>query len=99
MELTTIGDLRDIPASQRSDESIARVDRGTIFGNPFKMYEDVSRDDVCDQYQIYFDDRIKTDAEFVEQVLSLKGKKLYCWCTPNRCHAETIANWLNNQGD
>ena len=36
-----------------------RVDRKTIFGNPFRIEDESLRDDALDKYQDYFYERIK----------------------------------------
>jgi hypothetical protein len=81
--------------------------RGSIFGNPFIVGKDGTRDDVCDKYIPYFYQRL-TNQSFRGRVLALKGKKLGCWCQCNppcnnpkceslRCHVETIVNYLENE--
>jgi len=90
---TTLGHLGDISLSKR--DSVTRIDRKTIFGNhQFPITDDCSRDEACDKYEAYFYERIARDKAFKEAVLALRGHKLYCWCTPKRCHGETIINWL-----
>jgi len=73
-------------------EYCVRVDRGTIFGNPFKFSNEDDRDLVCDKYEAMpkskeYDDAITRLVELYKK----HGKLyLYCWCAPERCHAETI---------
>ncbi len=93
---TTVGNLRNVVRGSQGSIFSRRVDRRTIFGNPFKKG---SRDSQCDRYQKYFDMRIIEDNDFRKKVLALEGCTLYCWCAPKRCHADTIANWLNNGKD
>jgi hypothetical protein len=80
-----------------------RVDRESILGNPFPMQKESERDAVCDDYAQYFVEKLKRDEAFKNELrrLYLLHKKyqkleLFCWCTPKRCHAETIRNFLNN---
>lgn len=94
MAKTTVANLRDIEPDDRRNPNMRIVDRRTIFGNPFK---NGSRGSLCDRYQEYFDERIIEDDDFRARVLALEGHILYCWCAPKRCHADTIANWLNEQ--
>ena len=94
--ITKVGNLRNLTLAERQKRTASIVDRRTQFGNPFK---NGSRDSQCDRYQAYFDERIIEDEDFKTAVLLLKGQTLYCWCAPKRCHAETIANWLNEQTD
>ena len=74
-----------------------RVDRDTIFGNPFHISNLASRDVVCNEYEKYFDMRMDSDLKFQSafnlliKVYKQHGKlRLFCWCSPERCHAEYI---------
>ena len=72
------------------------IGRPTIFGNPFEIGKDGSRQDVVDKYRDYFHKRIDEDIEFKKQVLTLKGKRLGCFCKPHACHGDIICEYLNN---
>ncbi len=79
-----------------------RVDRESVLGNPFYMKDESFRDDVCDKYIEYFNKRIKDEDEFIDELRRLYliykayGRlRLFCWCAPKRCHAETIKNFLD----
>ena len=81
-----------------------RVDRKTIFGNPFRIEDESLRDDALDKYQAYFYERIKKDLEFrneAERLLRLYEKygtlNLFCWCFPKRCHSETIRDYITER--
>jgi len=89
---TTLGNLYDIPPSKRN--TVTRIDRWTIFGNRNHMSSTCTRDEACDKYEIDFEERITKSSAFKKAVLALRGHKLYCWCTPRRCHGETIIKWL-----
>ena len=75
--------------------------RPSIYSNPFKIGRDGDRNDVCDKYDVYFQDRIKKDLKFRAAVLKLKGKMVGCYCKePDkdiRCHLDTIKKWLDSQ--
>lgn len=82
-------------------------DRTSVFGNPYHIGK-FTRDEACDLYEIYFNNRIKTDIKFKNLVLQLKGFSLGCWCRcyppcfhPKckslRCHVETIIKYLENE--
>jgi len=78
-----------------------RVDRHTIWGNPFRMSGEAQRDEVCDRYERYFYDRLLHDTSFkyyfseLQNLYLTHGKlNLFCWCAPKRCHAETIIDAL-----
>lgn len=79
-------------------------DRTSPFGNPYQHGRDGTRNDACDKFKIYFYKKLN-DPIFRDKVLSLKNKKLGCWCrclppcnNPKckslRCHLETIVEYL-----
>jgi hypothetical protein len=64
--------------------------RGSPWGNPVPIEEakDISRNDVCDWFNEYLDQR----PFIVEQAkVALRGKNLICFCAPARCHCD---EWL-----
>lgn len=78
-----------------------RVDRSSILGNPFYMAIEAQRDEVCDKYEVYFEEQFRLNEQFKEELRRLYKLhkqygvlELYCWCAPKRCHAETIKKFL-----
>ncbi len=69
------------------------------FGNPFIIGEHGTRDTVLEMYRIYFIGRMKADSLFRRKIRELKGKKLGCYCKPEKCHGDVIAAYLNNLPD
>ena len=81
-----------------------KVDRTSVLGNPYYMFDECMRDEVCNKYEMYFYKKLKTDAAFKSELVKiLRAYKLYgkvnlfCWCYPKRCHAETIKKWLEKE--
>lgn len=82
-----------------------RVDRKSPLGNPFIMYCEEQRHDVCNKYHFWFYNQIEIlkeppfilELERIQKIYRKHGVLvLYCWCAPKRCHAETIRDWLND---
>lgn len=80
-----------------------RVDRNSILGNPFYMRDESERDIVCEKYKEYFYREIKNNKVFLEELRHLYrvhkqyGRlRLFCWCAPKKCHAETIKAFLES---
>ena len=80
--------------------------RGSALGNPFAMGSAASRNAVCDQYEGWFKKRLNTDFQpFHDQLRKiLKAHRegdvyLQCFCTPLRCHCETIKDYIESQED
>jgi len=68
-------------------DKVVRIDRGTIYGNPFTMPGDGDRDAVCDAYEKHY---IKNKPSILKTLSALKGMVLVCHCYPERCHGLTI---------
>jgi hypothetical protein len=66
------------------------------FGNPFRLRASEERGATIERYRKYFHNRMETDPEFKRRVHELKGKTLGCFCKPNPCHGDVIAEYLNN---
>ena len=67
------------------------IGRGSKYGNPFSIGEHGTRDDVCDRFE----------QEVLPQldVEPLRDKDLVCFCTPERCHGNSIINKLYGDDD
>lgn len=65
------------------------IDRGTIWGNPFKVDEDGSRKEILRKYEFYY----FMKPSLWEKLNSLKGKVLGCWCYPEKCHGDILINF------
>ena len=69
-----------------------RVDRRTRWGNPFRIADGASREQVVARYRVELWRRIRAGEVSLEELASLHGKTLACWCWPARpCHAEVLA--------
>ena len=70
------------------------------FHNPFKMYSETQRDEVCEKYRKHLWNQIQSGEVTIEDLLALDGKDLVCWCAPARCHGDTIMQaikWAKKQ--
>lgn len=95
----------------KTPENTIYVGRPTKWGNPFEISDTVSREQVVNQYfecvlsnimtYVYFDelqasinfDRFKWIAENLH---TLKGKNLSCWCKLDQpCHADILLKLAN----
>src|SRR6266496_258339 len=79
---------------EQFDVYIGRTGRGQdgYFGNPFRIGHGITREDAVQRFQRYFIDRIEKDSEFKRRVLAVKGKRLGCFCKPEACHGDVIAD-------
>ena len=76
------------------------IGRGTLWGNPYQMGKEGTRDEVIAKFAYDFDNRyFKLPEKFDENIEKLRGKTLGCHCKPAACHGDVIANFLNSQDD
>jgi hypothetical protein len=68
------------------------VGRPSVWGNPFPMHSESERDAVCDKFEAYAVERFERNPEWLDPLV---GKDLVCYCTPRRCHAETLLRLAN----
>lgn len=102
--MTTRVPLFEIIVTRVSETGSTNVGRPTPLGNPFHMRRESDRDSVCDDYENWFNQKIKDlDPIVLNELrkLFIIGKnqgylKLGCYCAPRRCHADTIAKFLKN---
>ena len=76
------------------------IGRGTMWGNSFVIGVDGTRDEACEAYAKQLKESIRTGEVTVEQLASLNGKDLVCYCAPLRCHGDTLARvaaWAQRQ--
>jgi hypothetical protein len=97
--MVTVGSLRGLKVLPVNSY---KVDRTTPLGNPFFMESESLRDEVCNKFEAYFKTNgLNAPTIFYLQELLDHAKeqdiKLLCWCHPKRCHADTIANYLNEK--
>jgi hypothetical protein len=72
---------------------------GSVFGNPWVIGPDGSREEVIDRYETW----LRTGRGFghpeatetrrrviLASLPELRGKTLGCWCAPQRCHGEVL---------
>lgn len=62
--------------NKRKESYDVYIGRPTIFGNPFEIGKDDTRDEVVEKYRVYFEKRIQNDDNFLLAVASLKNKRL-----------------------
>ncbi|WP_128610198.1 DUF4326 domain-containing protein [Pseudomonas fulva] len=76
------------------------IGRGTLWGNPYQMGKEGTREEVIAKFAYDFEKRfLKLPEKFDENIEKLRGKTLGCHCKPAACHGDVIANYLNSQDD
>lgn len=68
------------------------IGRPSKWGNPFTIGKDGNREEVIIKYI----DWLEKQPELLASIHELKGKILGCWCCPNACHGDVLAEIANN---
>ena len=77
------------------------IGRPSIWGNPYTHIKDrntkaqfivKSREEAIQKYREWIQDQ----PELMNQLESLRGKKLGCWCKPKSCHGDVLIELLND---
>ena len=66
---------------------------GSIWGNPFWLPDESQREVILAKYTTW----LSTQDHLLQQIHTLKGKKLGCWCSPRNCHADVLAALANEE--
>lgn len=101
IQITRVINIKNEPFYQEGKSSpyYEYIGRGSYWGNPYSMYEEGdSREEVIRKFKYDFDyDRFPNKSK--EQVFQLAGKRLGCFCKPNSCHGDVLADFLNSWDD
>lgn len=83
----------------KSTTTYEYIGRGSYWGNPYSMHEDgSSREEVIHKFKYDFDYEKFPNKEKSE-VYKLAGKRLGCFCKPEACHGDVLADFLNSWDD
>ena len=85
--------------SERSTPDYEYIGRGSYWGNPYSMFEEgEDRDEVIRKYKYDFEYEKFPNKE-KKEVYKLAGKRLGCFCKPESCHGDVLADFLNQWDD
>jgi hypothetical protein len=63
------------------------IGRPSVWGNPYEIGKDGTRGEVIAKYKEY----LLGNPELMLLLPMLKGRVLGCWCHPDACHGDVIA--------
>ena len=76
------------------------VGRPSKFGNPFTIGKDGSREEVIQKFEawLFVADENSSPPMLItiDDLRSLRGKDLVCWCAPEACHAQILMKYIPN---
>jgi len=82
-----------------SSSNYEYIGRGSYWGNPYSMYENgENREEVIRKFKYDFDYE-KFINKDKKEVYKLAGKRLGCFCKPEACHGDILADFLNSWDD
>jgi hypothetical protein len=67
------------------------IGRPSKWGNPFVLGKDGSRAEVITKYRAY----LLANRKLMADIGELRGKILGCWCAPQACHGDVLAEVAN----
>lgn len=67
------------------------IGRPSQWGNPYVIGRDGTREQVIEQYRQY----LFNSPALIKALPSLRGKRLGCWCHPQACHGDVLAELAN----
>lgn len=68
------------------------IGRPSFWGNPYMLGKDGDRDEVLQKYKEY----AANNPKLVKAAQSLlRGKDLYCFCAPKKCHGDVLLQIAN----
>jgi hypothetical protein len=69
------------------------IGRPSKWGNPFKLGNDADRETVLERYKAW----LMEQDELLADLPELRGKILGCWCKPDSCHGDILAELADSQ--
>jgi hypothetical protein len=86
----------------RDEGALVRISRPSRWGNPFPVGPDGDRGEVLARYRAWLDGEgtetlaagktTVSRAWVLEHLPDLAGKVLACWCAPEPCHGDVLAD-------
>lgn len=66
------------------------VGRGSVWGNPFKIGQDGTREEVINKFIDYYNGPSMAALKMRNKIRILKNKVLGCYCYPKKCHGDFL---------
>lgn len=83
----------------KSTSAYEYIGRGSYWGNPYSMFDSgEDREEVIRKFKYDFDYE-KFPRKEKKEVFKLAGKRLGCFCKPEACHGDILADFLNSWDD
>jgi len=70
------------------------IGRGSIYGNPYKIGKDGTREEVLEKYRQWLHASMFLGELTEKDLLYLKDKRLGCFCKPEPCHGDILVELI-----
>ena len=74
-----------------------KITRRTRFGNPYRLIKDggnYTREESVSEYISHLSEKVSKE-DFGEDIETLRGDVIGCWCVPKLCHGHVILYYLD----
>ena len=85
--------------NKRNQQYDVYIGRGSVWGNPFVMGKDGTREDVIEKFRMYAREKYISGEWTDDIILELYGKRLGCFCAPKPCHGDVLVEAVNKIKD
>lgn len=79
---------------RKVQENDIYIGRPSKWGNPYKIGQDGTREEVVQKYYQW----LSTQPDLLAELPTLKGKRLLCWRHPELCHGHIIGLIMLQRG-
>jgi hypothetical protein len=77
----------------RMPPNTVKVDRSTIWGNPYQITANLSREESLRLFRLHADEILEVRPDWLEPI---RSKNLGCWCRIDQaCHADVLLELAN----
>lgn len=73
--------------------------KASEFCNPYNVSNEIPRDEAMSKYREYITAKLMEDDALKSKLVSYKGKKLACWCSPEACHGDVLCDIIGKIED
>ena len=83
--------LREIFEFTHVHNNTVLIDRRTKWGNPFRIGDHATREEVIARYRAHLWRRIRAGEIPLQELAEMDGMWLACWCEPLPCHGHVLS--------
>lgn len=84
-----------VVVNRRTEAYDVYIGRGSLWGNPFPINQNSTREQVIERYERHIRAEIGKNPDYYERRLKeLVGKRLGCYCKPLACHGDVLRDIL-----